>query len=511
MSNRAISVAALIWGSSIFLSRIVGLVREAVIGRTLGTGPDADVYWTAFVLPDFLNYLLAGGALSIVFIPIFQRHLANGAPQSAQRAFSAIATFLALVLGLATLLLWQFAPALVHLVAPGFEPAQLEKLTALTRILLPAQIFHVLGGLFSAALQARDRHAIPAFAPLIYTLGIITGGLLTSSAEGFAYGVLAGSFLGPFLLPLLACIRERVLFLPRLEFNHPDLKLYLLRSLPIMLGFSIVAVDDWILRREASLLDAGAASSITYAKNLMKVPMGVFGLALGVASFPTLSRLVAEGQVAKMHYTLLSTLRTLLVLSFTAQAALTAGGTDLVALVYGRERITPENLAAIGALTALVSLGLAAWSAQTLLARGFYALGNTWLPALLGTFVALLSFPLYGLLREHYGLFGLGLTSSLAILLYVFALHTLLERELAERGERVEAHWSIFFGRTLVALGLSIGIGKGFLLLLPEDTGFTWTLLRAGAGSGSAALAFVIAAAMLQVGEARALLARLKR
>jgi putative peptidoglycan lipid II flippase len=212
-----------------------------------------------------------------------------------------------------------------------------------------------------------------------------------------------------------------------------------------------------------------------------------------------------------MHYTLLSTLRTLLVLSFTAQAALTAGGTDLVALVYGRERITPENLAAIGALTALVSLGLAAWSAQTLLARGFYALGNTWLPALLGTFVALLSFPLYGLLREHYGLFGLGLTSSLAILLYVFALHTLLERELAERGERVEAHWSIFFGRTLVALGLSIGIGKGFLLLLPEDTGFTWTLLRAGAGSGSAALAFVIAAAMLQVGEARALLARLKR
>ena len=76
--QRRIGIAAGIWGASILLSRLVGLVREAVIGRTLGSSAAADAYWSAFVLPDFLNYLLAGGALSIVFIPIFQRHLAAG-------------------------------------------------------------------------------------------------------------------------------------------------------------------------------------------------------------------------------------------------------------------------------------------------------------------------------------------------------------------------------------------------------------------------------------------------
>jgi putative peptidoglycan lipid II flippase len=511
VSNRAISIAALIWGTSIFLSRIIGLVREAVIGRTLGAGPDADVYWTAFVLPDFLNYLLAGGALSIVFIPIFQRQLSRHGETKARETFATLFSFLTLLLLLATLALHFAAPQLVALVAPGFSPAQLEQLTALTRIILPAQLFHILGGLFSAALQARDSHTVPAFAPLIYTLGIIAGGLLSPNAEGFAWGVLAGSIAGPFLLPMIACARHGLLPRPRWDMRHPDLLDYLARALPIMLGFSIIAVDDWILRREATLIDSGAASTITYAKNLMKVPMGVFGLALGVASFPTLARLVAEGQVAKMHYTLLGTLRTLFVLSFAAQAALSANATDLAALIYGRTRIDAEALQTIGALTTLVSIALAAWSAQTLLARGFYALGNTWIPAALGTFVALLCFPLYGLLREHYGLFGLAIASSLAILLYTFALNLLLERELARRGERVDGHWSPFFVRTLVALGLAIGLGRAVGWLLPGDSSLLMTGLRAALSCGSAAVGFLMAAAMLEVGEAHSLLRRVWR
>ncbi len=76
--TRRIGIAGLIWGASILLSRIIGVVREAVIGRTLGGGASADAYWAAFIVPDFLNYLLAGGALSIVFIPIFGSYLSRG-------------------------------------------------------------------------------------------------------------------------------------------------------------------------------------------------------------------------------------------------------------------------------------------------------------------------------------------------------------------------------------------------------------------------------------------------
>ena len=73
MSKKTIGIASLIYGVTILLSRLIGLIREAVIGRVLGVGSEADVYWTAFIIPDFLNYLLAGGILSIAFIPIFQR------------------------------------------------------------------------------------------------------------------------------------------------------------------------------------------------------------------------------------------------------------------------------------------------------------------------------------------------------------------------------------------------------------------------------------------------------
>jgi putative peptidoglycan lipid II flippase len=205
---RTIGLASVIWASSIFLSRIAGLVREQMIGRTLGASHEADLYFASFTIPDFLNYLLAAGALSIVFIPIFQDHLERGDDAAAWRSFSTIANFVIVAgcIGVAALML--AAGPLATFVAPGFTaPADVETLVRLTRIILPAQVFHIMGGLLSAALQARDRHFLPAIAPLVYSGSIITGGFIGSyvaqrGVDGFAWGVLAGSIAGPFGLPL---------------------------------------------------------------------------------------------------------------------------------------------------------------------------------------------------------------------------------------------------------------------------------------------------------------------
>jgi putative peptidoglycan lipid II flippase len=111
----------------------------------------------------------------------------------------------------------------------------------LIRIILPAQLFHVIGGLLSAALQAQDKHFLPAMAPLVYSLGIIAGGLIGShyagwESEGFAWGVLAGSILGPFALPLYGCLKNKMRWHAVLTLNSPDLKRYLWLSFPIMIG-----------------------------------------------------------------------------------------------------------------------------------------------------------------------------------------------------------------------------------------------------------------------------------
>jgi putative peptidoglycan lipid II flippase len=210
-----VGIASTIWAASIFLSRVMGLVREQIIGHTLGGSRQADLYFASFTLPDFLNYLLAAGALSIVFIPIFVTHLQHGDEKRACASFSVIANFIVLVGAIGIALLMIFARPLAALVAPGLaDPGDVNTLVRLTRIILPAQFFHVIGGLLSAALQAQNLHGLPALAPLIYSTGIIVGGVVGAyfpqlGAEGFAWGVLVGSIAGPFALPLYGCIRSR--------------------------------------------------------------------------------------------------------------------------------------------------------------------------------------------------------------------------------------------------------------------------------------------------------------
>src|SRR5262245_60833883 len=157
--SRRIFLAASIWAASILGARVLGLVREAVLARTLGAGAETDAYWAAFLVPDFLNYLLAAGGLSIVFIPIFGAYLARDDERGAWEAFSTVANFLMLAVLVLVAGAWLALPYLAGVVAPGFDADGRARLVELTRIVLLAQPFHVLGGLMAAALQARDRHA----------------------------------------------------------------------------------------------------------------------------------------------------------------------------------------------------------------------------------------------------------------------------------------------------------------------------------------------------------------
>jgi len=444
--TRVVVLASAIWAGSIFASRLIGLVREQIIGRTLGASRQADLYFASFTLPDFLNYLLAAGALSIVFIPIFLAHLEKGDEQRAWTSFSVIANFIVLVGSVGIALLMIFARPLANWVAPGFaDPAEVDTLVRLTRIILPAQFFHVIGGLLSAALQAQNLHALPALAPLVYSAAIIAGGLVgawypTLGAEGFAWGVLLGSIAGPFALPLIGCIRTRMRWMPVLSFRHDDLKRYLWLSLPIMIGFSIVIVDEWIVKNQASYLAPGTLAYLQYGRTLMKVPIGIFGMAAGVASYPTLSALVANGAIVQAYELLCRAVRAMLLLTFAAQVCLTVAGFEAVDMIWGlfANRFTAADTAETATVLAYLCLGLGGWAAQSLIARGFYALGSTWLPTIVGTMIAAVAVPLYVLLRRQDGAIGLAIASSVAITVYVAVLGLLqrrrFEREAAAQG-----------------------------------------------------------------------------
>jgi putative peptidoglycan lipid II flippase len=495
-ASRPIAFATVVWASSIFLSRVMGLVREQIIGRTLGASRQADLYFASFTLPDFLNYLLAAGALSIVFIPIFVEYIESGKPEKAWRALSVIANFVLVAGGLAIALLMVFARPLAAFVAPGFTgPGELDSLAHLIRIIMPAQFFLVVGGLLSAALQAQDRHVLPALAPLVYSAGIIAGGLLGSrfgsSADGFAWGVLAGSALGPFALPLFGCLRTRMRWHPVLSVTNSDLRRYLWLSFPIMVGFSIVVVDEWIVKNQASYLPAGALSYLQYGRTLMKVPIGVFGMAIGVASYPTVSRMIAAGSVVDAYGTLAHAVRLMLFVTFAAQVCLTLAGVEMAYLIWGflSHRFTVADAEATGSILAFLCLGLSGWAAQTVISRGFYALGSTWLPTAVGTAVAFCAIPLYVLLRYRYGATGLAIASAIAILVYVLLLGWLqyrrFSREAIARKDRLDRVSGMLGPALRMALACAVAIAAGLTVrsLLPQfllSMEFAILLVRSG-------------------------------
>jgi putative peptidoglycan lipid II flippase len=472
---RTIGIASAIWGVSIFLSRIMGLVREQIIGRTLGASREADLYFASFTLPDFLNYLLAAGALSIVFIPMFLDYFERGDRDGGWQAFSAIANFLLLLGSAAIALLMVFARPLAGVVAPGFtDPSEVDTLVRLIRIILPAQIFHVIGGLLSATLQARDLHLLPAAAPLVYSAGIIIGGLagqrLEMGADGFAWGVLLGSALGPFALPLYGCLRTHMRWHPILSIANADLRRYLWLSFPIMIGFSIVVVDEWIVKNQASYLAAGALSELQYGRTLMRVPIGVFGMAAGVAAYPTISRMVAAGNVAEAYGVLCGAVRLMLFATLAAQVCLTLAGFEGAYLIWGvfASRFSVADAEATGTILVFLSLGLGGWAAQTVISRGFYALGSTWVPTIVGTAVAFAAVPLYIVLRQHWGAIGLATASSISITVYVLLLGFLqrrrFEREAAQRGTTLHEGPGMLDAAVRLAMAAGIAIGIGLAL-----------------------------------------------
>ena len=432
--TRRIAQASGIVMASVLLSRLLGFLREWTLAHQIGSNAITDTYYAAFTLPDFLNYLVTGGSLSLTFIPVFAQYLAEQREEEGWRVYSTVVTFMGLLLlglvGLAEI----FTPQLVALLAPGFEPTQKARVVFLTRLMLPAQICFTLGSILSAVQYAKAQFVIPSLAPVIYNFGVIAGGVLLSpriGITGFAVGVLAGATAGNLLLQVYGAHRAGARFKPNLNLRHPGFILFLKLTIPIMLALSLTFTDDWIIRWFGSYLVPASITWLSYAKTLMRVPLGVVGHAIGVASFPFLARLYSEGRLDELNRTLNSTTKGLILLLMPISALTIAQSSPLVHFVFSHTRLQGPDFDATAATLAVFSIGMCAWGLLNLFARGFYAAQDTLTPAIVGTGLTFLTLPLYWLLVRTHQHLGLALASALGITLYTVVLFILLGRRTA--------------------------------------------------------------------------------
>ncbi len=415
---------------STFLSRIIGLVRVKYIVWLFGRGVEADAFNAAFVLPDMISYFLVGGAASITFVTILTRYREEGREAEGERSLSVILTTMYLVLGAAILLAEIFAPWYVHWWFDGFDAGKAALCVSLTRILLPAQLCFLAGGVFGAVLMVRKQFSVQAVAPLIYGLGTIVGGLLLVKRIGvssLAIGTVAGAFVGPFLLNAVFARRAGTRYRMILDWHDQGLHEWVKLSLPLMAGVSLVTADSWIIGHFASKI-GGAVSLMSYAKQLFTAPMAMLAQAAGAASMPFFAAMWSQQRRYEFAVGVADSVSRVAALGILIASGMVTLGLPLIDLVFTGGRFTAADSRLCAVYFAVFSVSICLWSAQAIYARAFYAAGNTIIPMIAGTAVTVVSLPIYYGLYQLYGATGLAVASNIGIALQTVTIAVLLHQ-----------------------------------------------------------------------------------
>ena len=454
--HSALSATVLLM-SAVMLSRVVGYVREAYIAWAFGAGHQTDAYVAAFTLPDWLNYIVAGGTASITFISIFTRYTSEGREDEARKAFSVVITLMTALMVVGIGLLEVFTPQIERLIFPHFAPEQLELCVYLTRILLPAQLFFYVGGIVSAVLLSRRLFLFPALGPIFYNVFIILGGVLFSGRMGIAslaVGAVAGGFVGPFLINAFGASKTGIGYQPSFDHRDPGFREWVKLSIPLMLGVSLVTADDWILRYFASG-GAGDITRLNYAKRLFAVPIAVLGQATGQASLPFFARLFGEKKMGEFSRSVNDSVYRVSAAAFLVTAWMMAAALPIVDLVYRRGRFHFSDSRETALYFFWFALSLAFWAAQGLYARGFYAAGDTLTPMIAGSIITVASLPVYSWLFHRYGVTGLAIASDIGIVANTVILAWLLHwKKLVPLGEM---RW-LELGKALTTAVLALAV-----------------------------------------------------
>lgn len=369
-----------------FASRILGLVREAVIAFLFGAGISADAFFMAFQIPNTLRRLLAEGSLSAAFIPVFTEYYHKKDKRQAWELASTTICIASVVLILVTVVGIVVAPLIVKFIAPGFGAVESKQqlTTLLTRIIFPYIFCIGLAALFMGILNSLQHFLAPALSPALLNISIIGTALYLAPrfeepVVALALGVLLGGVVQLlFQLPFLK--QKGMKFSFSFNLKHPGIRRIGRLMLPAILGLAAYEINGLVDKQIASFLPPGSVSFLNYGNRLVQFPLGVFGIAVGTAILPTLSRQAVEGDLSRLKDTFSLGLRLVLFVSMPAMVGLMILGEPIIQLLFQRGAF--DYLATVGSAKALFyySMGLCAYAGVKVTVPVFYSLKDTKTP-----------------------------------------------------------------------------------------------------------------------------------
>jgi putative peptidoglycan lipid II flippase len=448
------------------LSRFFGYIRDVVIYTKFGQDFRTDAYNAAFSIPDFLYYLLVGGALSSAFIPVFSSYIATNNEEDGWEVASTILNLVMILMVIGITFGLVFTPVLVKMLVPGFTDKAFQLTVLLTRIMFAQSFFMALNGISQGILHSYKHFFSPAFGSVLYNVGIIVVGILLVNnfgIMGFSIGVVMGA-LANFLVQVPALLKIGLQYKPVLNLRHPGVKKIFTLMLPVFIGLSVTHFNLFVNQFLASSLPHGMISALRAAQRIMQLPIGVFAIAVAIAVFPTLTGHAARNEEKEFKNTMSMGVRTVTFITLPAAVGLIALKVPIVRAMFQQGEFTQANTQATAYALLYYSLGLIGYSAQQVLNRAFYALQDTKTPVTVGIVTIFINIIFNFILISPLGHGGLALAYSIAGLANMVLLLYFLRRKIGNIDGR---HMVISFGKTLLA-SLFMGIVVYFTAYLIE-------------------------------------------
>lgn len=465
------------------LSRVLGLARDIVIAAMVGASANADAFFVAFKIPNFLRRLFAEGAFAQAFVPVLAEYRERGSLAAVRHLIDRVAGVLGGILIAVTAFAVLAAPLVATVFAPGFynDPAKFALTAEMIRITFPYLFLISMTGFAGAILNSYGRFAVPAFTPVLLNLSLIGAALwisprLGEPAIGLAWGVMiAGLVQFCFQLPFLR--RMHLLPRPRWAWRDEGVQKIITLMIPALFGVSVSQINLLLDTVIASFLPTGSVSWLYYSDRLVELPLGVFAIAIGTVILPSLSRHNIGSDRASFARTLDWALRAVMLLGVPAAVALFILAEPVLTTLFQYGELGARDVSMATLSLRAYTAGLLAFMLIKVLAPGYFAQQDTKTPVKIGiiAMAANMVFNLALAIPLHYsyqlGHVGLAFATALSAWLNAGLLFAGLYRSGAYQAQR---GWLIYLSRLLLAT-LVMALALIYLSTLP----FAWSELPA--------------------------------
>jgi putative peptidoglycan lipid II flippase len=464
--RQKIAKAAGIMSFATLISRILGYVKDMILARYFGATGTADTFFVAFRIPNLLRELFAEGSMSSAFIPVLTEYRTKHGPEAAQLLVRITFTFILVFVGILCLLGIFFAPAIVAALAPGFVamPAKFSLAVLLTRVMFPFLLFISLAALVMGALNVKRIFFVPALAPAMLNVTIIAAvfALVTRIQPpiiAVAIGVTLGGFV-QFAFQVPAFYKNNYALKPEFHFQHPGLKKMSLLIIPATMGMAVAQVNIVVSSILASYLPEGSITYLYYSMRLIQFPIGIFGVAMGMAVLPALSEHAVKGDHDRLRDDFSFALRLLFFIAVPAMAGLIALREPIVNILFQYGKF--DYTATLGTAEALLFYAFGIWSivGVRVVTAGFYSMQDTRTPVKVAGIALAANIVFSIILMQPLKHGGLALANSLASWVNFALLFFFLRKKL----KRVDAKRIVQSVLKIIFASCIMGIAGGILL-----------------------------------------------